>query len=293
MREFIFQLVLFLMLIFSPIFAKVACPQSIAYRLDSQIWGMDVNTKQKFILINPHRVERESDNSPSWSRDGKTIAVVIDGNIWIVDFSSRKRRRLIRANQLHFIGTPAWSQDGNFLYVGRCKKGDTSSDEGLWKINVRNGKTKRLIQPEDSDFPIHEYPIVSADGHYLISSEMMDGKSSFYAIDLRSNKSKKLPKKQIFKFVMCYIFNKSNKMLFLGGDAYDEPFGKGPGGVWRWNLTTNTCSPWILKGETIDEISISPNGKTIIICISRIKYGEGIHLSYYAYSQSGTQLTNI
>lgn len=291
MKAVIFKRVLFLLLCLSPIFATVAYAQTIAYGLDSKIWGMDVKTQQKVILINPPSVPYRL-FAPSWSGDGKTIAAVIDGNIWLADVPTRKSRILIRANHQRFVGTPAWSKDGKSLYVCRFKdEGDV--DGGLWQINVQNGQAHRLIQPEDVDGPMHLNPLVSADGHYLISSGMMDGETFFYAIDLRSNKPIKLPNQQIVKFVTCYTFDKSSNMLFIGGYAGDGIIGKGPGGVWRWDLTTNTCSPWILKGQTIDEISISPNGKTIsIVSIFQNEKGEDIN-SFYTYSISGKKSATI
>jgi Tol biopolymer transport system component len=293
MKGIICQRVLFLLLVLAPIFATVACSQMIAYGLDSQIWGMDVKTRKIFMLINPSGVSPDRVGAPSWSSDGKTIAAVIKGNIWLADVPSRKRHILIRANNKPFIGTPAWSKDGKFLYVGRCKNDITGSDEGLWQIYIKNGQSNRLIQPEDSDFPIHEYLIVSADGHYLISSEMMDGGASFFAIDLRSNKPIKIPNQQLFRYVTCYTFDKSSKILFLGieTDAL-SPIGKGPGGVWGWDLTTNKCTPWILQGESIGDISFSPNEKNIIIRIPRLE-NEGWKDYLYVYSITAKKMSKI
>ena len=300
MKEFIFKRVLFLLLLLSPILTTVAGAQMIAYGLESQIWVMDVQTRQKFTLITPPGVPRDKVDALAWSSDGKTIAARINGDIWLADVISRKIRVLIRANHQPFAGTPAWSKDGKFLYVGRNKYDDGDADEGLWQINVQNGQSRRLIQPEDVDWPIQIHPIISADGHYLISSEHTDGASSFYAIDLRSNKpikfiatnSGKLLHQQIFKHVICCAFDKSCKMLLLGVIANDEPFGKGPGGIWRWNLNNNTCSPWILHGQSVDHILMSPDGKTMIISIARIEKEKEI-TSFYEYDSSGKKLAKI
>jgi len=292
MKEIIYKRVLFLLLFLSPIFATVACAQTIAYSLNSQIWVMDVKTRHKFMLINPPGASSVSVGAPSWSNDGKTIAAVIGGDIWLADVPTRKSRLLIHALAQPFQGTPAWSKDGKYLYVGRFKNDESDGDGGLWQINVRNGQSHRLIQPEDVDLSIHFRPIVSADGHYLISSGMMDGEAFFYAIDLISNKPIKLQNKQLLKFVTCYTFNKSSNMLFIGGYAGAGVMGKGPGGVWRWDFTTNTCLPWILKDQTIEEISISPKGKTMIIRISGNKNGNSIHTSYI-YTNTGYKLAKV
>jgi len=281
MKGIIFPRVLFLLLCLSPVLATVACAQTIAYGLGSQIWGMDVKTGHSFLLINGAGI-------PAWSRDGKTIAAVIEGAIWLADVRTRKSRMLIPADHQHFLGTPAWSEDGKYLYVGRYKKDDeefpTDADGGLWQINVQNGQSRLMIKPEDSDLPIHENPLVSADGHYLISSGMIDGGAFFYAMGLRANKLKKHPGQPIFKFVTCYTFDKSSKMLLLGGDADESPMGKGPGGIWRWDLITNTCSPWMLPGQSIADISLSPNGKMLII---------GLKEGDYVFSTAGKKLAKI
>jgi len=248
MKDISFQRVLFLLFFLAPTFATVACAQTIAYGLDTHIWVMDVQTRQKFMIIDPPGEPHDFVDTLVWSSDKKTIAARIKGDIWLADVPSRKSRVLIRANHQPFSGTPAWSKDGKYLYVGRNLYDDGDADGGLWQINVQNGESHRIIQPESVDWPIHNQPCVSADGHYLISCDQIDGATSFYAIDLRSNKPITLPHQQIFKYVIHYSFDKYCKMLLLGAVADNDPFENGPGGVWQWDLITNTCSPWILYG---------------------------------------------
>ncbi len=292
MNDIICKRVVILFLLLSPIFAAMTCAQTIAYSLDSQIWGMDMHTRHKFLLINPPGVLRESIGAPAWFPDGKKIAAVIDGDIWLADVPSKQSHILVRADNKPCIGIPAWSKDGKSLYVGRLKNIESDGDGGLWQFNVRDGKSHIVIQPEDVDLPIHNYPLVSADGHYLISSGMIDGVASFYAIDFKSNTPIKLPNQQVSNFVTCYAFDKSCKMLILGEYAGDGLMGKGPGGVWRWDLTTNRCSPLSLKGQSIEEMSISPNGKHMIIRIQSIVRGIERQSSYLA-TTTGTKVAKI
>ena len=51
------------------------------------------------------------------------------------------------------------------------------------------------------------------------------------------------------------------------------------------------CSPWILKGQTIKEISISPNGKTMVISINNEDVDDK-QLSY-TYTKTGKKFAKI
>jgi outer membrane protein assembly factor BamB len=292
MEDTMVKRILVSLLLLAPLCATVAGVHTIAYALGDQIWGMDVRTGQKQRLFDPPGAPGAGIGHPAWSRDGKKIAVAL-GDVWLIDVATRKSRILARADGRSYLGTPVWSVDGRYVYVARNLRDDVDADGGLWRIAVRTGQAQVFIRPEDVDWPFHTAPQVSADGRYLVSSGLLDGDSSFYAIDLSANTRLKLPYQQLFHHVRCYTFDASRSVLYFGVDAdTDMPIAKGPGGVWRWDLATNRCTPWGFKGQTIGALAMNPTGTRLLVAVWRNAHGTRRE-SLYAFTPSGKQLADL
>src|SRR5712671_8169847 len=74
---------------------------------------------------------------PSWSPDGKWIAVSMHGSIWKIDPRNGEAWEVTHSRKLH--SSPSWSPDGKWIVY-------TSDDE--WKsiqleaVNVETGETR-------------------------------------------------------------------------------------------------------------------------------------------------------
>jgi len=96
--------------------------------------------------------------APSWSPDGKTIAVAMSGSIWAVDPSSGAARELTYSDKYHSM--PDWSPDGKWLVYVADDGGGTIQLEIL---NVQTGESRAIT----SDTQIYMDPAFSPDGTRL------------------------------------------------------------------------------------------------------------------------------
>ncbi|MCZ6492073.1 MAG: hypothetical protein O7A06_16270, partial [Acidobacteria bacterium] len=92
---------------------------------------------------------------PSWSSDGKSIAVAMYGSIWKVDPRAGAAEELTSGKKYH--SSPDWSPDGKWIVY-------TADDEGytiqLEIVNVETGKSHTLT----NDKHIYTDPVFSPDG---------------------------------------------------------------------------------------------------------------------------------
>ncbi len=95
---------------------------------------------------------------PSWSPDGKWIAVSMQGSIWKVDPETGSAQELTHSRKLH--GSPAWSPDGKWIVY-------TADDH--WKtihleiLNVSTGESRALTDGQT----VYLDPAWSPDGAKL------------------------------------------------------------------------------------------------------------------------------
>jgi Tol biopolymer transport system component len=112
----------------------------------------------------PHRlIEHYGDSWPSFSPDGKSIAVFLGeqgrhGDYWIVPSDGNEPRRL--TSDLQEGGAPAWTPDGNSLIVPSARSGSVN----LWRIPVAGGPLETLTTGTGEDVD----PVVSPDGRTLV-----------------------------------------------------------------------------------------------------------------------------
>jgi dipeptidyl aminopeptidase/acylaminoacyl peptidase len=96
--------------------------------------------------------------APSWSPDGKSIAVAMSGSIWRVDAATGAAQELTYNRKYHSM--PDWSPDGKWLVYTADDGGGTIQLEIL---NVDTGESRTLT----SDTQIYMDPAFSPDGTRL------------------------------------------------------------------------------------------------------------------------------
>ena len=268
---------------------SITAKRFIVFVRECAIWEHDIKTGREFALIAPPITRCKDTKAPSWSHGGNKIAAVVDGNLWVADIISRKSHMIAKAksNTDLYGGTPAWSKDGTYLVIGRNQfHGACDGDGGLWAINVKTGNIRQLIPPDDAaDLVFQDRPTISTDGRFVASKRDCFGE--LFIFDSRGQKTVAIPQSKIKDSVACYAWDKHSNTLLVGTYSKDDGLsvdfvGENPGGVWRWDLTTNKITPWLLLGKHISEISISPNGEELIIQV-----GEGNDGVLYQYSKSG------
>jgi TolB protein len=80
------------------------------------------------------------ESDPTWSRDGKQLAYVVDGQVWVRDVTSG-RERAITAPGVREL-EPSFSPDGHWLAVSRVR--GTASD--CFAINLDDGESTPIAQ---------------------------------------------------------------------------------------------------------------------------------------------------
>jgi dipeptidyl aminopeptidase/acylaminoacyl peptidase len=93
--------------------------------------------------------------SPSWSPDGKSLAVAMSGSIWNVDPSTGVAHELTYGPSYH--SSPDWSPDGRWIVYTADNSGRTIQLEIL---NVETGESRPLT----TDAAIYADPVFSPDG---------------------------------------------------------------------------------------------------------------------------------
>ena len=95
---------------------------------------------------------------PSWSPDGRWIAVAMHGSIWKVDPKTGAAYELTYQNKYH--SSPDWSPDGKWIVYTADDGGTTV---GLEILNVQTGETRALTDDKE----VYADPVFSPDGSQL------------------------------------------------------------------------------------------------------------------------------
>jgi WD40 repeat protein len=112
---------------------------------------------------------------------------------------------------------------------------------------------------------MNERPIISPDGRYVASGGMISGWGVLRVVDLKTREQVRFGSDRTLEFVTGYDWRKTGDVILVGMRAGDGANGKGPGGLWLWDVGRRTITVWLKRGEGIGEIVVSPDGRTIVI----------------------------
>ena len=119
--------------------------------------------------------------SPRFSPDGQKIAFISDRggqeNLWIMT-SDGKLIRNVHPDAVARYQQPAWSADGNTLYVRRSPQIGYVSNSELWAYPARGGEGKVIRKNRNSGQPL---PLIPRDVEFHAPSPSPDGKTLYYS----------------------------------------------------------------------------------------------------------------
>jgi Tol biopolymer transport system component len=88
----------------------------------------------------------------AWSPDGRRLAVVADGAIWVMDADGGDATRVtgvVRPRFLEFVGwlSPSWSPDGR--RIAYSYRATLKADRDVWVMNADGSNKRRLARTTD------------------------------------------------------------------------------------------------------------------------------------------------
>jgi dipeptidyl aminopeptidase/acylaminoacyl peptidase len=132
------------------------------------------------------------EESPSWSHDGRTIALTYKPkaatkyDIALLDWSTRKVRKLTNEQQPGYSwNVVAWSKDDKTIYAGRVNPPFTDAD--IYRIDVATGKLENLT-PHQGTIRYLGSSLSPDGGTILLSSDAKGGFMNVALLDLATMK---------------------------------------------------------------------------------------------------------
>ena len=168
----------------------------IVYQQDTggnELWDLYAVPSDGGTPVNLTNTPAMREESPLWSRDGKTVALNVkpkeatNYDIALLDWNTRKIRKLTNEKTKSYSwGAVAWSQDGRTLYANRGEISGVPESE-IYSIDIASGKTENLTPHRGK--VLYAASALSPDGKtLLITSNEKNGYQNVGLLDVASNK---------------------------------------------------------------------------------------------------------
>jgi Tol biopolymer transport system component len=149
-------------------------PGRLLFVSDSNVWLLD---RGQSVRLTPDRISRQ----PSWSRDGKKIALVkiysSGSDLWVMDASGANSEEMTdfsyrQERQQNYALRPAWLPDGaGLLYLSE----QASQDTQLWQLTLEDRRRRRFLPPAADGLGGVDAPAFSPDGATLAVTAFLPG----------------------------------------------------------------------------------------------------------------------
>jgi len=168
----------------------------IVYQQDAggnELWDLYAVPSDGGTPVNLTNTPEVREESPLWSRDGKTVAVNVkpkestNYDIALLDWSTRKLHKLSNETTKSYSwGAVAWSPDSKTLYANRAEISGTPESE-IYSIDVTTGKLENLTPHQGK--VLYAASSLSPDGAtLLITTNQKDGYQNVGLLDIASKK---------------------------------------------------------------------------------------------------------
>jgi Tol biopolymer transport system component len=148
------------------------------------VYVMNRNGSGRHLLARIGAADRARDSAfrtrhVAWSPDGRRIACISDGVLWVMNADGTRPRRLITDpvdNSSSEAATLAWSPDGRKIAF-------TQRDGKEWEIFVVNGDGSELHKLTDASGEYDVDPVWSPDGRSIAFHSDREGNSEIYVMN--------------------------------------------------------------------------------------------------------------
>lgn len=183
--------------------------------------------------------------------------------LYRVDPLTGKKHSILGGKGFHVPECPVWLDD-NALLLG--KVGKEGLDEGVYTFNVRTGASKRVVPPMPDNEFFYDPLALSPSRCLLLTSLGITGGFWLSVNDIARGKSlwRTNPNEGMGAFTGV-AWSMDSRTLFVSFCVENDPFGDGPGGVWRFDARTGKQYPWKYAKRSIDGICSVPKQQILVV----------------------------
>ncbi len=200
---------------------------------------------------------------PALSPDGKRLAFVYRGDLWIAD--ARGGRSTPITSHLEMDSTPLFSPDGNWIAFSSKRNGNWD----IYVIPAEGGSARQLTWHSGSDVPTGWSP----DGKYLLFSGKRDTVNySLYALDVNTGRTRLLT--EDYAAINSPNYSPNGKQVVYGryGFPWTRPRYVGSAAAELWILNLDSGERHALTTNGFQHLwpRFMPDGKILTVTIEEM-----------------------
>src|SRR5882672_6461284 len=200
---------------------------------------------------------------PALSPDGRRLAFVYRGDIWIAD--SRGGRAQPITSHLETDAYPLFSPDGNWIAFSSKRNGNWD----IYVIPAEGGNARQLTWHSGTDIPTGWSP----DGKYLLFSSKRDTVNfSLYALDVNSGRTSLLA--EDYATINSPNYSPDAKQVVYGryGFPWTRPRYSGSAAAQIWLLDTSSGERHPLTTNQFQHLwpRFMPDGKILTVTVEEL-----------------------
>ena len=220
-------------------------------------------------------------------------------DLFLLDLASTEVRRVTTGFWGDGLGFLAWRPGSDEVAapraLNRSAKAGEYGDDGLWLINLKDGHMSQSVGPSSSGYPCCGVPWFSDDGAMLACQR--EGRYTAVMDVTEPARWSRLdrPPGANHDFLMDLVWGRGDHTLWLACTAAvrfllpGRAKGKGPGGIWRWNVAKSGPTTAPPPGD--DDPELPGTARDDACAVPMFEQGRSVYA--LALSQDGQRLAYL